>query len=307
MTKIMITGGAGFIGSHIVDELISKGIEAVVIDNLSTGKIENINSKAKFYQCDISDQEKVSIFQNENPDYLIHLAAQIDVVRSIKNPLFDAKANIIGSINLLECCKKFGVKKIIYASSAAVYGTPKYLGIDENHEINPMSYYGLSKYSAENYIKLYSELNDLNYLILRYSNVFGPRQDLSGEGSVIYNFINKILSNEKPCIYGDGLQTRDFIYVKDIVNATISALENGNNITLNIGMGKETDINYLLGIITRLLNTNIAPIYKEERKGDIRDSYYNISLAKKTLRWDLEYTLEEGLENTIRFYQSLES
>lgn len=304
MFKVMVTGGAGFVGSHVVDELIYKGIEVVVIDNLITGKEENINRNATFYKSDITDSKLPDIFREEKPDYLIHLAAQIDVVRSIESPIYDAETNIVGTINILECCRKFGVKKVVYSSSAAVYGIPKYLGIDEKHEISPISFYGLSKYTSEKYIKIFNKLYGLNYSILRYSNVYGPRQNLSGEGSVIYNFINKLFLNEQPYVFGDGLQTRDFIYVKDIARSTISCLENGNEKILNIGSGQPTSINELYCNIRELMDTSITPIYKDKRKGDLKESYFDISLAKEVLNWDLECTLLDGLKNTICFYEN---
>ncbi|GAB6117189.1 hypothetical protein JCM16816_07860 [Thermoanaerobacter brockii subsp. lactiethylicus] len=200
--KALVTGGAGFIGSNIVDLLIENGYEVVIVDNLSTGKEEFINKKAIFYKKDIIDEDLCKIFEKEKPDYVIHQAAQIDVQKSIDNPVFDAKINVLGTVNLLECCRKSGVKKVIYASSAAVYGNPEYLPIDEVHKINPISYYGISKHTPEHYFVVYRQLYGLKYTILRYANVYGIRQDPKGEGGVISIFLDKMLKGERPIIFG---------------------------------------------------------------------------------------------------------
>lgn len=303
MNKILITGGAGFIGSHIVDKLIENGEKVIVVDNLSTGKIENINDKAIFYKVDITDEKINMIFEKEKPDYVIHQAAQINVNNSIKDPLNDAKINVLGTINLLENCRKFKVKKIIYASSAAVYGHPKYLGIDEKHKINPISFYGISKYTPEEYIQTYNELYGLDYTILRYANVYGPRQSYIGEGGIIPIFINKIISKEQLVIFGDGKQTRDFIFVKDVVDANILSVKKGFNRVLNIGTGNSTSINELYFIMNEIMGSKIKPIYGEERIGDIKENYFNCVLAKSVLGWEAQYTLKDGLRETIVFYR----
>ena len=218
--NILVTGGAGFIGSPIVDKLIDNEHNVIVVDNLSTGTINNVNKSANFIQGSIIDREFIeSIISKYKPDCVIHHAAQIDVQRSIEDPTFDCDTNIRGTLNILNSCVKNNVSKIIYASSAAVYGNPNYLPIDENHSINPMSYYGISKFTPEMYIKVYSNMFDIKYTIFRYSNVYGPRQVSKGEGGVVSIFIDKMLMNQSPYIYGDGQHTRDFIYVKDIANA----------------------------------------------------------------------------------------
>jgi UDP-glucose 4-epimerase len=211
--KVLVTGGAGFIGSNLVDRLIEKKYEVVIIDNLSTGKKEHINKNATFYKADISSNEIEDIFKKENINIVIHTAAQIDVQKSINDPIYDCKNNIIGTLNILEACKKHKIEKLVYSSSAAVYGQPDYLPVDEEHPINAMSGYGISKHTPEHYINMYSDIYGLNASILRYSNVYGPRQDPKGEGGVISIFVDKMLNNEEPIIYGDGEQTRDFIYV----------------------------------------------------------------------------------------------
>ncbi|AFK85625.1 MULTISPECIES: SDR family oxidoreductase [Thermoanaerobacterium] len=301
--NILVTGGAGFIGSNIVDLLIDNGYDVAVVDNLSTGKKENINKKARFYNIDITDDDLYKVFEYEKIDIVIHHAAQIDIQRSINDPVFDAKVNIIGTINLLECCRKYDVKKIVYASSAAVYGDPEYLGVDEKHRVNPISYYGISKHTPEHYIKVYNELYGLKYTILRYANVYGIRQDPKGEGGVISIFIDKMLSGKNPVIFGDGNQTRDFIYVKDVAKANLLALEKGDNEIINISTNRSTTINELVEIMNKFMEKPLKPIYKEPRKGDILHSYLDNKKAKDVLRWKPDYSLEDGLKETIKYYR----
>ncbi|WP_019907474.1 SDR family oxidoreductase [Thermoanaerobacter indiensis] len=301
--KVLVTGGTGFIGSHIVDLLIENGHGVVIVDNLSTGKEEFINKKAIFYKKDITDDDLYEIFKKEKPDYVIHQAAQIDVQKSIDNPLFDAKVNILGTVNLLEYCRKSGVKKIVYASSAAVYGNPECLPIDEGHKINPISYYGISKHTPEHYFEVYSQLYGLKYTILRYANVYGIRQDPKGEGGVISIFIDKMLKGERPIIFGDGNQTRDFVYVKDVAKANLLALEKGDNEVVNISTNKPTSINELVDLMNKIMNTSLMPIYAEPRKGDIMHSYLDNKKALDVLGWRPEYSLEDGLRETIEYYR----
>ncbi|EIW00677.1 LOW QUALITY PROTEIN: nucleoside-diphosphate-sugar epimerase [Thermoanaerobacter siderophilus SR4] len=301
--KVLVTGGAGFIGSHVVDLLIENGYEVVIVDNLSTGKEEFINKKAIFIKKDIIDEDLCEIFEKEKPDYVIHQAAQIDVQKSIDNSVFDAKGNVLGTVNLLECCRKSGVKKIVYASSAAVYGNPEYLPIDEKHKVNPISYYGISKHTAEHYFEVYRQLYGLKYTILRYANVYGIRQDPKGEGGVISIFTDKMLKGERPIIFGDGNQTRDFVYVKDVVKANLLALERGDNEVVNISTNKPTSINELVEMMNKIMNTSLEPVYTEPRKGDIVHSYLDNKKALEVLGWKPEYSLEEGLKETIEYYR----
>jgi len=303
MNRILVIGGAGFIGSHLVDALIDQGEKVIVIDNLSTGVFNQINKKAKFYKMDITNQEIIHVFEKERPEIVVHLAAQSKVDTSIHNPLLDANINILGTVNLLNASQKTLVKRFIYASSAAVYGIPEYLGIDEFHAINPRSFYGISKYTPEQYIKIYSDLYDLDYMILRYSNVYGPRQSYFGEGGVVVNFLKKLLRGEQPIIYGNGEQTRDFIYVQDVIKANMLAIIFGKNKILNIGTGKRISINELFTQIAKMTGIAQVPIYTKNRVGDIKDSYFQIDLAKSVLGWQAKFTLEEGLAETIRYYE----
>lgn len=299
---VLVTGGAGFIASHIVDKLIEEGYEVAVVDNLSHGQEKNINYKARFYKCNIRNLDNLRlIFKLEKPEVIIHHAAQIDVETSIKSTPFDAKNNVIGTINVLECCKEYNTKKIIYSSSAAVYGNPKYLPVDEKHPAEPVSFYGISKYAAEYYIKIYSEIYGLKYAILRYSNVYGPRQDSKGESGVISIFLNKFLNGETPVIYGNGEQTRDFIYVKDIVCANLAALKNGDNEIFNISRNEPITINGLIDVLYKVFNKKIPPEYAPKRKGDIWNSYLDNSYAVSKLHWEPKYCLYDGIKETMEW------
>ncbi|NFO31267.1 NAD-dependent epimerase/dehydratase family protein [Clostridium botulinum] len=304
--KILITGGAGFIGSNLVDLLIEKNNDVIIVDNLSQGKIENINKNSRFYKCDIVNVEALEfVFTIEKPEIVIHNAAQIDVQTSLKKPSLDAEVNIKGTINVLECCRKFGVRKIIYPSSAAVYGNPKYLPVDEEHPINPISFYGTSKHTPEHYIQTYSKLYDIKYTIFRYANVYGIRQDPKGEGGVISIFIDKFLENKSPIIFGDGNQTRDFVYVKDIAKANLLALTNGDNEICNISTQKPISINELLKTMQEILNSDLEAIYKHKRHGDIKYSSLKNEKAHEFLKWNAEYSLKEGLKETCMYYKEL--
>ncbi len=299
---MLVTGGAGFIGSHIVDRLINDGYEVIVLDNLTTGNIKNVNPKAKFINCDVRDnlEDKINF---KDVEVIFHQAAQINVRVSVDNPIYDANINVLGTINILNLMRKYDIQKIIFASSGgAVYGEPEYLPVDENHKISPLSPYGLSKYAGEEYIKLYNRLYNIEYCILRYSNVYGERQDPRGEAGVISIFIERIINNKRPVIFGDGNQTRDFIYVGDVVDANILAM-NWKNEIVNIGTGKETTINELYNIISRELNFKDKPIYDKPREGEVYRIYLNIDKAK-SLGWQPKTTLQEGIKRVINWFKN---
>lgn len=301
--KIMVTGGAGFIGSNLVDFLIETGNEVFVVDNLSTGSFDNINSRARFYEADInSDILLEKIFKETRPDIVFHLAAQANVSTSIKEPLNDEMINIRGTLNLLEKCKQFGVRKIIYSSSAAVYGKPMSNPIKEDHIIKPISFYGISKLTPEYYLEVFSSLYNIKYTVLRYANVYGPRQNYLGEGGVIPIFINKILNKESVTIYGSGRQTRDFIFVKDIVYANTLAINHGDNEIFNIGSKTSINLIELVDILAKITNNIPEIVYEIERPGDILHSCLDNTKALVNLGWEPRYSLEEGLEETISYY-----
>ncbi|MBP2031539.1 UDP-glucose 4-epimerase [Clostridium algifaecis] len=301
--KVLVTGGAGFIGSHIVDLLIKNNYEVCIIDDLSHGNIDNINSKAKFYKYNIKSSNLINIFKIEKPEVIIHEAAKISVSDSIKYPIKDAETNIIGTLNVLEAARKTNIKKIIYSSSSAVFGKAEYFPIDENHPLNTISNYGVSKQASENYLKVYKELYGLNYIILRYSNVYGPRQKSSGESGVIPIFCMKILKDKSPFIYGDGNQTRDFIYVKDVARANLLSIQNNLSGIFNVSSNKSISINQLFKYISSILNKNISPIYKRKINGDIENSLISYKKIFNELGWKPKYTILEGLKETIEFYK----
>lgn len=306
--KILITGGAGFIGSHVADKFIELGHDVVIVDNLSSGRKENINNKARFYNTDILDIEKLgSIFEKEKPDIVNHHAAQAFVSKSVSEPQFDARINIIGTLNLLELSKKYNVKRFVYINSGgAGYGEPSYLPMKEEHSINPLSPYGISKHTAEHYLVLYRHLYNLPYASLRYANVYGPRQDPYGEGGVIAIFTNKLLKGESPAIFGDGTQTRDYVYVKDIVNANVFAVEKkeAENQSFNVGTGKNIPTQEIFDKLNSLTKANLKPIYTEERKGDLKASSLDSSKLQK-LGWKINYELDKGLKETIDYFANI--
>ncbi|MFD1422497.1 NAD-dependent epimerase/dehydratase family protein [Laceyella tengchongensis] len=301
--KVLVTGGAGFIGSHIVDQLIARGDQVVIVDNLSSGKESQVNPAAVFYNVDITSPDLHAVMEQERPEVVIHQAAQIHVNTSVDNPSLDANINILGSINLLEGCRKAGVKKVVYASSAAVYGTPAYLPVDERHPIGPLSGYGVSKYTVEHYLSVYHHLYGLNYTVLRYANVYGLRQDPRGEGGVISIFIDKVLGREPLTIFGDGEQTRDYIYVEDIARANLSAIERGDGEVLNVGTGVSTSLNEVVRLFDEIAGVKHEVNYGPDRAGDIKHSYFNNEKVRRVLDWEPRVSLREGLAKTYAYYQ----
>lgn len=301
--KILVTGGAGFIGSNVVDLLISKGHSVCVLDDLSSGKREQINDDATFYEMSISDDVE-KVIKDEGIECVIHHAAQIQVRRSIDDPAFDATINILGSLNLLESCRD--IKKFIFASTGgAIYGEPKYLPVDESHPENPLSPYGVSKLAFEKYLYVYGEIYGLDYTALRYGNVYGPRQDPYGEAGVVAIFANKMLKGKAPTINGDGEQTRDFVYVGDVARANLLALKKSTGEqVINIGTGEETSVNEIVKTIERSLDTEIAPVYGNPVKGEVKKICLNVQRAQKELGWQSEVSLEEGIEKFLDHLRS---
>ncbi|MDR1522937.1 MAG: NAD-dependent epimerase/dehydratase family protein [Endomicrobium sp.] len=303
--KIIVTGGAGFIGSNIVDVLVENKHSVVVLDNLSSGNIENVNKKAKFYESDICDQKKVlEIFKKEKPQVVIHHAAQIDVRKSMADPIFDVNVNIIGSINVLSTCVEAKVKKIIFASSGGtIYGECKSVAPKEDSMPNPLSPYGIAKNSVENYIKFYSEIYGLEYTILRYGNVFGPRQDPNGEAGVVAIFSQRMLKNEDVVVFGDGKQMRDYVYVCDVVDANIKSLTKGKNEVVNIGTAKTTSVNRLVEVMSKSSGYKKKAIRKPKRDGELFKSFLNINKAKKVLGWVPNVSLDKGIKITLEYFK----
>lgn len=302
--KILVTGGAGFIASHVADACIAVGHDVVVVDNLSMGKRENVNPKAKFFQMDIRDKAICKIFNDERFDAVIHHAAQMDVRKSVEDPQFDASVNIIGTINLLECCKATGVQKFLFASTGgAIYGEQEYFPADEAHPVRPVSPYGISKLAIEKYLFYYNIEFKVQYIALRYANVYGPRQNPHGEAGVVAIFTKKMLAGDQPIINGDGKQTRDYVYVDDVVRANIFALTHDQSDVFNVGTGIETDVNQLFRSLNTLTGSRCKELHGAAKKGEQQRSVLECSRIQKTFGWKPTVSLEEGLKRTVEFFR----
>ena len=309
--KILVTGGAGFIGSHITDAYINAGHSVVIIDDLSMGVQANINPKAKFYQIDIRDAAVKDIFERGKFDVVNHHAAQVDVRKSVDDPMFDASVNIIGVLNLLENCKASGVMKFIFASTGgAIYGEPRlrgeqdYFPADENHPVRPLSPYGITKLATEKYLFYYEQIFNLPYIVLRYANVYGPRQNPHGEAGVVAIFAKKMLEGGQPHINGDGKQTRDYVFVGDVVRANLLALDYNKSEIFNIGTGIETDVNILFNRIKILTKSACDELHLPPKKGEQLRSVLDASKIKKVLGWTPQVALDGGLKLTVEFFKN---
>lgn len=306
MANILITGGAGFIGSNVADEYIKNGHNVVIVDNLISGKKENINQKAKFYKIDIRDKKILNIIKKEKIQIINHHAAQISVPDSVKDPIFDAQVNILGTLNLLKCAVKAKIKRFIFISSGGtVYGADAKLPAHESLPLTADNPYGISKVTGEHYIRFYSKQYNLKYVILRYSNVYGPRQIPHGEAGVVSIFINKILKNESPVIFGNGKCIRDYVYVGDVARANLLALTKATNEAINIGTGIKTNVNKLYGIICKVTGFKKKALSGPYRVGDILVNYLNIQKAKNILKWAPEVNLKEGIKMTYNFFLNI--
>ena len=300
---VLVTGGAGFIGSHIVDRLLSLGHKVVVVDDLSTGRLQNLNRGASFYHTSINHPGVEEIFQREQPVIVIHHAAQASVSQSIKDPVRDAENNIQGTLRLTELSRRYGVEKFIFSSSGGtVYGEPQYMPCDEGHPVNPFSPYALSKQTAERYLALYHQTYRLDYVTLRYANVYGPRQDPSGEAGVIAIFTMAMLEGKQPRIFGTGEQERDFVYVDDVVSANILAMEGANG-EFNIGTGLATSINTIFDLIKGIIKYRWSPVYGPGRPREVFKISLDYSKFEKEFDWKPQVTLEDGLKQTVEFFR----
>ncbi|MBI5328460.1 MAG: GDP-mannose 4,6-dehydratase [Deltaproteobacteria bacterium] len=308
--RILVTGGAGFIGSNIADAYLQQGHDVFIIDNLSTGKAENISPKAKFFKADICDEGVSAIFEKCRFDVVNHHAAQIDVRKSVANPLFDARVNILGSLNLLQNCIQYGVRKIIFASTGgAIYGEQEEFPATESHPTHPLSPYGAAKLSVEHYIFFYGHVYGLNSTTLRYANVYGPRQDPHGEAGVVAIFAQKLLRGEQPVINGDGMQTRDFVYVGDVAKANVLALSQLSTLNpqlptiFNIGTGKETTIKQLFKGLVNSTGAGFKEKYGPHKSGEQKRSVINFTKANKILGWSPQVSLEDGIRKTVDYFR----
>lgn len=303
--KVLVTGGAGFIGSHLVDRLVQEGNEVVVIDDLSTGKRKQVNKKAQFYKMDIRSKRIERVFRKERPLIVVHLAAQMNVRLSTEDPVFDAEVNILGTINLLEHAVKNGVRKVSFASSGgAVYGEQEVFPAAESHRTDPLSPYGISKLAGEKYLAYYTNTTGLRHAIMRFGNVYGPRQEPEGEAGVIAIFSKLMLDGGQPIINGTGKQTRDFVYVDDVVESLMVTMDEDIQGIFNVGTGQEATVNECYGIIKELTNSSCKDLYGAAKKGEQFRSVLDVRKLREGFDWEPQVSLAEGLKMTVEFFKA---
>jgi UDP-glucose 4-epimerase len=306
--KILVTGGAGFIASQISDAFINEGHEVFIIDNLSTGFEKNINPKANFIKADICDKNLSQLFEREKFDVVNHHAAQMNVRRSVADPAFDANTNIIGTINLLQNCENTGVNKFMFASTGgAVYGEQDYFPADEKHPTSPLSPYGISKLAVEKYLYFYNAQYKLNYSILRYANIYGPRQNPFGEAGVIAIFTTKLLNGEQPIINGSGKQTRDYVFVGDVVKANLLALKDNNTDIYHVGTGLETNVNEIFNKLNSIIGKGQREKHGPAAPGEQMRSVITSDKLFNKFNWRPDTSLQTGLEKTVQFFSKLKN
>lgn len=302
--KVLVTGGAGFIGSHLVDRLVLEGHEVVVVDNLSTGKRRNLNRAARFFKLDIQSWRLERVFRNERPNLVMHLAAQMDVRKSVEDPIFDAQVNVLGTLNVLQQAIKHGVRKVVFSSSGgAIYGEQEIYPASESHVTRPLSPYGISKLCGEQYLSYYQRVNGLQIVSLRYANVYGPRQDPDGEAGVVAIFIQKLLNNEQAIVNGNGRQTRDFVYVEDIVEANLAVMGQEIQGTYNVGTGEETSINDLLRILVLHTNSTCKEVHGPAKNGEQARSVIDSGKLRQEWSWEPKIELSDGLKRTVEYFR----
>ncbi len=305
--KVLVTGGAGFIGSHVTDQLIAAGHQVVIIDNLSTGRVSNLNPKAVFYEMDIRSPELRKVFEQERPEVISHHAAQMDVRRSVADPIFDAEVNILGSIKLAQLAIEFNVRKFIHISSGgAAYGEPVYMPCDENHPVQPLSPYGASKYTFELYLYIFKATAGLDYTVLRYPNVYGPRQDPHGEAGVVAIFIGQMLRGKPVTIFGNGEQVRDFVYVADCARANLLALEKGGGRVFNLASGVGTSVNQIFEALKAITGYPDAAHYAPAKPGETFRIFLDAARAQQDLGWRQTLDLTAGLQQTVEYFRQVE-
>lgn len=303
--KILVTGGAGFIGSHLVDAFIEQGHAVTVIDNLVTGRRENVNPAAKFYQFDIRSSEIRPLFEQEQFDVVCHQAAQMDVRKSVEDPRYDADVNVMGTLNLLQGAAQTGIRKFMFASTGgAIYGEQVEFPASEEHTTWPVSPYGITKLTCEKYIYYFAQEYSFQYALMRYANVYGPRQNPHGEAGVVAIFSKKLLAGEMPVINGDGKQTRDYVYVADVVRANLLALNHTESDYFNVGTGIETDVNEIFQLINVASGANVPENHGPAKPGEQRRSVLSFEKARKHLGWEPQTNLKQGIEQTVTFFRN---
>lgn len=300
--KILVTGGAGFIGSHVADALVSLNHDVHVMDNLEGGKRENVPADATFHQLDIRSRDAAAVCRNQRFDALFHLAAQMDVRRSVADPAFDADVNIVGFLSLMEAARS-SIRKVVFASTGgAIYGEPDYTPQDEEHPVRPLSPYGITKLATEKYLYFYKEAYGLDYVALRYGNVYGPRQNPHGEAGVVAIFTERMLKGEAVWINGSGKQTRDYVFVRDVVHANVAALDFEGSGTFNVGTGVETDVNQLFRTIRDLTEADVPEQHADAKPGEQMRSVLGCQLAGLRLGWEPSVSVEKGLAETVAWF-----
>lgn len=302
--RILVTGGAGFIASHVADAFIAAGHDVSILDDLSSGRREQVNAQARFYQLDVQDAAVADVFRRERPEVLCHHAAQMDVRRSVVDPAFDARVNILGLINLMEQGRQHGLRRVLFSSTGgAIYGEQDVFPAPETHKTEPLSPYGVAKLASERYLFFYAATYGMSYAALRYANVYGPRQNPHGEAGVVAIFCEKLLRGEQPIINGDGTQTRDYVYVGDLVRANLAALTSDFTGAVNLGTGIETDVNTIFRLLARLCGSAAPERHGPAKPGEQRRSVVDNSLARRVLAWRPQVTLEDGLRHTVDFFR----
>lgn len=303
--RLIVAGGAGFIGSHVVDELHLRGHDVIALDNLSSGRRVNLTPRVPLIELDLGDRDRLTrLFMVERPDAVIHMAAQKSVGASVEDPVFDAHENIIASLHLLESCRQAGTRKVVFASTGgALYGDTDQLPTPEEHPTFPESPYGIAKLAVEHYLRFYAQVHGFKTVSLRMANVYGPRQDPLGEAGVIAIFCRRVLNNKAVTFFGDGLQTRDYTFVKDAARAFVLAVEQDRSMTVNIGTGRETSLVALADQLQDIVGHPIPREYAPARPGEIRRSCLDPGLAKQLLDWEPCYSFEEGLSETVEAFR----
>jgi UDP-glucose 4-epimerase len=304
--KVLVTGGAGFIGSHVVDVLLEAGHRVAIVDNLwehGGGRMENVNPQARFHQVDVRDPALAGVFEEEQPEAVCHLAAQHSVKISTDDPVHDAQVNVLGLINLLQCCTRFGTRKVVFSSSGATYGTVEQMPIDEETPQHPQSPYGITKLASEYYLRYWKDMHGLDFTALRYGNVYGPRQDPTGEAGVIAIFARAILLGGPVRVDWDGEQQKDYVYVRDVARSNLLALTRGDGEAFCIATGQGTSVNALYHGLAGFVGHDVEIVHAPKRPGDIYLSYFDCRKAEQQLGWKPEIGLEDGLRLTVDYFK----